>query len=374
MRVLIITNVPNSYRIPLFNLLNQELSPKGISMRVVFGAKGYKRRKSIIDENEMLFEHLFLKSVTWRLFSYERYFFTYKGLIRQIRSYRPHKIVVVGYSLATFQVWLLSFFMPFTYMIWGGTIPNSPQAKSCLRTALRRIFLKRASGCIAYGTLAKEYFKSLGKAENKIAIAINTVDTDFFERETALHKSDDASDGDKHLTYVGYLSKRKNVLAVLKMIQKLSRTRKGIILDIIGDGDQKSTLQDYVKTNNMGHLIVFHGFKQKNELPHFLAMSSCFLFQTDFDIWGLVLNEAMACGLPCIASINAGATHDLIRHGENGFAVNFENSDHACQIVDSILDDPLYAKKIGENAQDFIRRNATLKNSIVGFLEALENS
>lgn len=57
-----------------------------------------------------------------------------------------------------------------------------------------------------------------------------------------------------------------------------------------------------------------------------MFQSHCFLFQTDFDIWDLVLVEAMSAGLPCISSIHAGATHDLIKDGVTGFAMNLSEN------------------------------------------------
>ena len=149
--------------------------------------------------------------------------------------------------------------------------------------------------------------------------------------------------------------------------------RKDFVLDLIGDGDDRANLEQYVALNSLGQCIIFHGFRQRNELPLFLAKSSCFLFQTDFDIWGLVLNEAMAAGVPCIASVNAAASFDLIIENETGFILNFENTELVLKKINFLLDNPDEVKRMGENAARFINKNASLSKSAEGFVSSLLN-
>ena len=177
-----------------------------------------------------------------------------------------------------------------------------------------------------------------------------------------------------HLTYVGYLSTRKNVSRLLEIIQELSQERKDFVLDIIGDGDDKPNLEKFVQMNGLSEFVRFHGFRQKSELPAYLAKSNGFLFQTDFDIWGLVLNEAMAAGLPCISSTQAGATIDLIRDGETGFVLDFRDKELVKSKVKWILDHPEDAKRMGEKARSFIEKEASIHVSASGFVKAITNS
>jgi glycosyltransferase involved in cell wall biosynthesis len=114
------------------------------------------------------------------------------------------------------------------------------------------------------------------------------------------------------------------------------------------------------RTLGLTDCIRFHGFRQKDELPAFFAQSTCFLFQTDFDIWGLVLNEAMSAGLPCISSTNAGATSDLVIDGENGFVADFSKHEEVIEKIEMLLNNPDKARKMGEEAARFIRSRQAL--------------
>jgi glycosyltransferase involved in cell wall biosynthesis len=370
-KILIVTNIPNPYRIALFNELNKQLISRGIGLKVIFGARGYSGRKFKLEMKECQFEYSVLDSSTFNLFFTEKPLFTYSGLSKLIRQEQPDQIIIIGFSLGTVKLWLRSFGDKTPIVIWSGTIPTSKHP--FLRLMQRKLIMKRISGYIAYGSKAKEYLVSLGADPCKVYIAINTVDTNFFSSKTSQLRKELEEKGDKkHLTYIGYFIPRKNVLRVLEVVKLLAGTRNDFILDLIGDGPDREKLERFVEDNDILSFVKFHGFRQKDELPYFLARSHCFLFQTDFDIWGLVLNEAMAAGIPCISSIHAGATHDLIIEGETGFAMDFQDGEKVVEKISWILDNPQKAKEIGGNAAHFIKKNASLQNTVTGFIHSIE--
>lgn len=371
-RIMLVTNIPNPYRIPLFNQLNSKLQGMDLELKVVFGAKGYERRKWDIDLEDCQFDFEILKSRKLKLGAAERIMFSYKGLLRAINRYEPEIIIIIGYSLGTFKLFLRSFFKKTKYIIWSGSVSKEGRNDTFLRICYRKLLIARAVGFVAYGQKAKDYLISLGAPEDRIQIAINTVDTEFFRVETEkLRSRSVGNNSPRHLTYIGYLEPRKNVMRILEVVKLLNRQRNDFVLAIIGDGSDKKRLTDFADQNGLNNVVSFHGFKQKDELPEFLAKSSCFLFQTDFDIWGLVLNEAMAAGIPCISSINAGATNDLIIEGKTGFALDFAHRQDVLEKINLILDDPQLAETLGTNAQKHIEEHASIEKSASGFVKAI---
>jgi glycosyltransferase involved in cell wall biosynthesis len=117
--------------------------------------------------------------------------------------------------------------------------------------------------------------------------------------------------------------------------------------------------------------VLFHGYKQKNDLPYFFAKADLFLFPTKFDIWGLVLNEAMSAGLPCLASLHAGAVHDLITENVTGFKVDFDLTEKVTRQIDFLLSNHDEARRVGTNAENFILEHASINKSTEGFLKAI---
>ena len=372
-KILLITNIPNPYRVPLFNVLKEQMMNEQFHLKVVFASAGYNRRYFKLSSNDFNFDHVILNgaSISSSKDS-EKTYFLYKGLWKLLRSERPNKIIVSGFSSATMMVFLWRILTGTKYIIWSGSIEKENRNSTILRTLQRKFLCSLASAFVVYGSKAKEYLQKYGAKENKIAVAINTVDTDFFHTETArLRNENKKIDSPITFTYLGYLVPRKNVMLLLETIKIVSKSRTNFQLDIIGEGSSKADLEKYVQENELSSIIKFHGFKQKEELPAFFAKSNALLFQTDFDIWGLVLNEAMAAGIPCLSSINAGATFDLIQNGVNGYAVDFNDKNAIATKIISIIDSPELAMKMGEQAAAFIRTNATLTISSKGFINAL---
>lgn len=371
-RVLLVTNIPTPYRIPLYNELNRCLSQHGIRFRVLFGALQYRRRRWEVDMSTCRFAYDVLSSPSFeRGHDAEKTTFIYRGLFKAVKAYQPDAIIIGGFSFAAVRIWLRSWTHPIAYLIWSGSIKTTKQPAGI--HTLRRLLVRRASGFIAYGTNAKDYFLSLGAPEDKIKIAINTVDTAFFSTETEKLRRTVASRDDpvKHLLYIGYLTRGKNLLALFEAILRLSKTRDDFVLDIVGDGDDRPRLESFVKENNLDPYVHFHGYRQQQDVPPYFAGSHCFVFPSVYDIWGLVLVEAMAAGLPLISSIHAGATRDLVQEGHTGFSVDFSKTETVLDKINWILDHPSEAKRMGRNAQQFITEQATLEKSAGGFVEAV---
>lgn len=371
--VFLVTNIPNPYRIALFNRLSKQFKEAGYRLQVIFGASTYSRRKYQLNLSELQFENHLLKSTTLHFGNNEHTYFFYQGLCRYILKNKPRVIIVGGFNLATFKIALLRFFLPVRMIIWSGSIVKSGRNDSWLRKIYRKWLVQRCCAFVVYGTLSGQYLKSLGANPSDIFTAINTVDTQFFKEETMKLRSGYEKKPPFHFCTVGYFSKRKNGTAILKAIKKLKEQRQDFVLDIIGDGNDLDSMKDFVKQNNLQDHVHFYGYRQQHELPGFFARSVAFLFQTGFDIWGLVLNEAMAAGVVCLSSVNAGATHDLIEHGINGFSVNFDDEDQVAGYLHYLLEHPDKAEEMGRRASETIQQIAHPDLSAKGFINATRN-
>lgn len=370
-KVVVVTNIPNPYRIPLFNELNVQLKQKSMKLKVVFAARGYKRRKWMIDMETVNFDYSFLKPSRIEFGKLKRVFFLYRGLMGEIRRERPDIIIVIGFSLATLRLWLLSFIKSPGFIIWSGAITTKGRKDSFLRRIYRKVLVRRASGFIAYGARAKQYLQDLGADAGKIEVAINTTDTEYYSKETESLRSSYSHTCSQKLLYIGHLTYKKRVDLLFSAVELLSKKRRGFKLVIVGDGPYRQPLEELSAKMGISDFISFEGFKQKPEIPGYLARADCFLFPSEYDIWGLVLVEAMAAGVPCISSIHAGATHDLIIDGETGFVLDFSETGKVVERINWLLDHPGEAKRIGEKASQFIREHASLENSVQGFINAI---
>ena len=82
----------------------------------------------------------------------------------------------------------------------------------------------------------------------------------------------------------------------------------------------------------------FVGFKNKDELGEYYAAADLFVLPTREDIWGLVINEAMAYGLPIVSTDRCIAALEMVKNGESGYIVPVEDSDSLAEKITSLLD------------------------------------
>lgn len=119
--------------------------------------------------------------------------------------------------------------------------------------------------------------------------------------------------------YVGRLWYGKGVQYLVDAFAEVQRRAPGeVSLLLVGDGPDEAALRE--RCAGLAN-VVFAGFRQKPELPRFLAAADVFVFPTLGDPYGLVVDEAMACGLPVISTTAAGEIRERVDHGENGYLV-----------------------------------------------------
>jgi len=160
-----------------------------------------------------------------------------------------------------------------------------------------------------------------GAKKDKISIALNTADMEFFREQSSEYRGKEAFVNERSelpkllLLYVGQLIERKGVLQVLKALEILDDSDVGLF--IVGDGPQKAMLEGYCREKCLNN-VYFEGFKSEEELPRYYALSDVLILSSFREVWGLVINEAMASGLYVLASKYTGAGFDLIKEEWKG--------------------------------------------------------
>ena len=374
-RVVLVTNTPTPYRIPLFNELERQLSELGVKLIVVFGSNTYKSKKWVVDLSCCTFDYYILQSNIVGPQNHNEFTNpTFPGLVRMLKRMNPDVVIAPGFSLATMKIWMQSFMQRFDFAIWTGSVEQSNRYESLVRVMQRRILASNASAFVAYGSASKSYIEKLGVPSEKVFIGINTVDTSFFSTQTDAIREKLKPGELKYLTYIGHLSRQKKVSDLVKTIIHLAQKRDDFIFEIIGDGEELPILRNLVSINHLNERIVFRGYQQRDNIPTFLARSNGFLLQPGFDNWGLALNEAMAAGVPCIAPRSACAVQDLLKDNDLGIAIDYADREHFLEAIEWLLDNPKAGEEMGRLAQKFINSHASLAQSASGFVRAVQKS
>jgi glycosyltransferase involved in cell wall biosynthesis len=195
-----------------------------------------------------------------------------------------------------------------------------------------------------------------------IFIAPNAVDNDFFAgaavaaRQNATQIRERLNLPERYLLFVGRLVPAKGVFDLLSAYATLdSSLRQRVGLVFVGDGVARPALEAQAAVISPG-MIRFCGFAQQEHLATYYALAEVLILPTYTDTWGLVVNEAMACGLPVVLSRVAGCAPDLISDHGHGLLIDPGDVARLAAAMQRLIVHPELAAAIGARNLEHISR------------------
>lgn len=183
------------------------------------------------------------------------------------------------------------------------------------------------SAAVVGGAPHANYAVTLGLPRARVFPGYDVVDNDYFSASATKVRTEAVALRQKYaLPQRYFLSsnrfiEKKNLPRLLAAYASyLSRAGEAAWdLVLLGDGPLKSVLIEESARLGLAKRVHFAGFRQYAELPVFYGLASAYIQASTSEQWGLVVNEAMASGLPVLVSDRCGCAHDLVRDGVNGF-------------------------------------------------------
>jgi glycosyltransferase involved in cell wall biosynthesis len=335
-KVLIVHNVIAPYRLPLFELLCNDLS---IDMEVFYCSTGANHFQWDVTPRKYKYRYKVLPCIS-RKFS-----FLNPTVVFEIAKRNLDIIIVNGYVDITMQLaYALGKVMKIPVILWTEGIREPRTFLGLITRPIRMFFIKKADAIIVPGRVSRNYVISLGAAKSKVFIAPNCIDNGFFIEHSFKNKMDKGRlkkelgvNKDKVILYVGQLIERKGVDYLIRAYGRLKQEHEELALIIIGRGPLRNQL---LHTRNISGIsdVYFIGAKLKLvDLIKYYSITDFFVLPTLMDVWGFVINEAMACGLPIISTKNAQAATEMIHQGENGFIVNEANEEELYSAMKKLI-------------------------------------
>ncbi len=358
---MIINNILTPYIIPLFNVLGKL---GGIELQVIFLSENDKNRAWEIYQDEIQFSYKILRNFRFFIGRVDAPIYFHRGLWSELRKFRPEAICICGYHYAaTWEVLFYSHYFQKRTILWAGSTLSSGSFHNSLTDWYKQLVIPRFDAYITYGTAAQEQILHYGANPEKIVLGCNTVDVKFFMSEAEkfrmqMDKIFLERFPPKNILYVGDLIPRKGIDVLIRAFEKIQLIRDGNTgLIIVGGGPERRNLISYVERHRIRN-IFFENFVQKRDIVKYYAAADVFVLPSYKEVWGLVVNEAMSCGLPVVCSRYAGATRDLVVEGKNGFSFDPYDLDELVTKILQILDDDGKRKEMGiESLRIILQRN-----------------
>lgn len=375
-------NHPNQYRAPLLRLLSQQ---KNIDLKVFyydnFGVQlkldkdfGYKYLFDI--DVTSGYKYKILNNFNLRFLPgvliFNPYFFT---VLKQLKQEETKVIIFHSYFYpSSFALRFFKFYhqIPLIFYDESTNFKKRSGFKKWLRKKYLKWFYRGMDAILLPGVANLEHERALGVPNKKLFIANYTVDVDrFYKTCKRLSKKRNKKvlgfKQEKLIIFSGKYIKRKGIIYLLQAFKNLSKKYKNLGLVLIGDGPEKVKYQKFVHQNKIKSKVYLTGFINQKELPKYYKVGDVFVLPSIEENYGLVINEAMACGLPIITTKNVGAAYDLVKNGQNGFVVKSANSLELQKALEKVLAGPgIYAKKSTK-----IINHWTYQETIKGILRAV---
>lgn len=157
------------------------------------------------------------------------------------------------------------------------------------------------------------------------------------------------------LLYVGRLAKEKNLELLLDALRHVSADRSDIRLVFVGGGPYTDELRREVARRRLAARVIVPGAVPRDQVGRVYCGGDVFVFPSMTETQGLVLGEALAAGLPCVA-VNAGGSPEMVRHEEDGFLCGNDPREFASRVNLLLGDSDLrrrFSERAIENAQRF---------------------
>jgi glycosyltransferase involved in cell wall biosynthesis len=207
--------------------------------------------------------------------------------------------------------------------------------------AKTRYMLNRFDGYLAVGVHADEYLRQFGAPDPLIVRSPHAVDNLRFQREAdRLREADSrahlrtaigASDADFVVLFAGRFHERKRPLDAVRAVARLGSSA---VLMMAGDGPLATAARE--EAARLGVRLAWRGFLNQSELPAAFAAADAVLVPSAWESWGLIVNEALASGVPCVVTSKVACAPDLIVEDVTGYVVETGNVDAMAARLDAI--------------------------------------
>lgn len=252
-------------------------------------------------------------------------------LLRRVRAFRPDVINLTGYYDPAQIVVLLWAKATGVRVVMQVESTATDHQRGGWREQFKRWVFGQCDGFFCFGEKSAQYLIGLGVAPVTILLRKNAVDNDAlrvaYDRALPTRIEQQRALGlrPNNFVFVGRLIAVKNLPALLTSFAKARAQSPnaadwGLIL--LGDGPEEALLRQTITKLDVGDGVKLLPGRPWFRVPDVLALSNVLVLPSMSEPWGLVVNEAMACGLPVIVSDRCGCVPDLVHDGQNGFVFN----------------------------------------------------
>ena len=369
--VAFVSNIFSKYREPCFSRLAERLDKR---VTFYFLTRKIDHRSMLIAKQHPDIQAQWLRGWKWRSPPKDD---RHLNDILPIIQGKPDIMVLSAWDEPTYVLlWLWGVLLRKKIIFWIESTAADARRRG-LKETYKKLLLSQASGCIVPGMKSFDYCRILGMPENRIFVAPNAVDRDFF-RSQADHLLPRREEIRLELGFSGVVilfvgrmtEEYKHISYLMRSFQQLHTSGEEVSLALVGDGSDRNSYEEMVKRHNIFG-VQFLGEMDHDQLCRVYAAADIMVLPSRSEPWGLVLNEAMEFGLPLVVTDRVGAGPDLVHPGKNGFIIPSGDETALAEALEKLINDPGRRQKMGQASRKIVEHFSP-ENWAAGVVRAIE--
>jgi glycosyltransferase involved in cell wall biosynthesis len=240
-----------------------------------------------------------------------------------------------------------------------------------------RVLLRLYAGFLVVGERNRAFYEERGVAAERLFSCPHFVDNERFAhaataaapRRAELRARWGVPENAVCTLFAGKIAPVKDLDTLLAALARACVATPGLHLLVVGDGGERARLERAARERALP--VGWAGFLNQSEIPAAYAAADALVLPSRSETWGLVVNEAMACGLPAIVSDAAGCAPDLVRDGETGFTFPCGDAPALAARLAALAAEPGAARAMGERARALVFAEYSVARAVEGTLAAL---
>jgi glycosyltransferase involved in cell wall biosynthesis len=357
MRVVILTNMPAPYRVPVHEMVSEYFNGEFL---VIYSAQLEPNRAW--DFGTLKFDHLYLKENVKVKSDGYNYVHNNLDVFKHLRAFNPDVIITTSYNPTHLYAWFYALIFRKKHIPMTDGWEGGERFLSSVHRLVRKVVFRTSSAFIGASKNSLALFKSYGVDENKLFQSHLCVENSRFENSNSF--DDRAYD----LMFSGRITEWKGALFFAEVAKKVAENLPNLKVLILGDGELREELLE--RLESLGIEYNYAGFVAQKDLPQYYSNSKIFLFPTKLDAWGVVVNESMASGTPVVSTPYAGVINDLVLEEENGYIVEMDSTEWSNRVTSLLLDREKW-ETFSRNSKSRVEE-FTFENSANGIISASE--
>ncbi|WP_026630269.1 glycosyltransferase family 4 protein [Dyadobacter alkalitolerans] len=281
------------------------------------------------------------------------------ALFAAFDAYQPTVLNITGYFDPA-QV-LLMFYARSkgVKVVLSSESSAADNSRSFIKESLKRFIVNRAQAFFCFGKTSADYLESLGVKPSQIPVRnAAVIDEEVISARYNAGKEANVNVARAfRFVFVGRLAPEKNLGTLLRAFAKVRPLDSDIRpweMMFIGDGPERATLEKLTAELGLQNKISFAGGLPWYKVPDLLVHCDVLVLPSNSEPWGLVVNEAMVCGMPVIVSKNCGCVGDLVENGVNGFTFDPDNQQELETALAFFIQNPEKMADMGQESRRLI--------------------